>query len=294
MLPTLHRSRPSLFVTPVQQRALILVVGSIALGAALLALLDPNATSPRWELMGIAVLFGTLFGQTTLAAAWTALGPLPLVWRLPLSLAWLAVLVSAFAVNVTTHGGPPDAAVFALIMAGCLLGQWLLVQIPLWFLAIGSGWRLRDCEAEPGLAVARLRQFGIRQLMILTAIVGVLFGIGRTAVLRFVEADVNIPPVVPFIFLGLAAVVTTLPLVIAALLPRGALIATAIIAVLVAIATAAEAPLFLLVDRHGDPAVLPTMFACINAATGVWICGVIFGLRACGYGLGVVQRPTKA
>jgi len=245
-------------------------------------------------MVAMGVLFGTLFGQTTLAAAWTALGPLPFVWRLPLSLAWLAVLVAAFAFNVTRHGPGPDMPIFVLIMAACVLGQWLLVQIPLWVLAVGSGWQLRDRESGGATPVERLRQFGIRQLMILTAIVGVLFGAGRAAVLRFMDSDLSMTPVVPFVFLAVAAVVTTLPLVIAALLPRGAIVATAIIAVLVAIATTTEAPLLLSIDRRSGPRDLTMVFACINAATGAWICGVIFGLRACGYGLGVVQRASGA
>ena len=31
----------------------------------------------------------------------------------------------------------------AIILGGCMLGQWLLVQIPLWALSVGYGVRLR-------------------------------------------------------------------------------------------------------------------------------------------------------
>src|SRR5687767_11500919 len=44
--------------------------------------------------------FGTMFGQGTLAAAWAALGPSPRVWRMPLSLLWMFLIVAAVALHL--------------------------------------------------------------------------------------------------------------------------------------------------------------------------------------------------
>src|SRR4029077_1497547 len=48
----------------------------IVLGLLLLALLGPNGRS---EYRVLGYFFGTVFGHTTLAAAWIAFGPLPLL-----------------------------------------------------------------------------------------------------------------------------------------------------------------------------------------------------------------------
>src|SRR5262245_42364286 len=105
----------------------------------LIAILEPSGPSPYDHIL-IGFIFGTMFGQATLASAWTAIGPLPLLWRLPLSLGWIASLVIAFLLNVAFHS-PPSVEI-ALIMSICTVGQWLVVQIPFWGLAVGYGLRL--------------------------------------------------------------------------------------------------------------------------------------------------------
>ena len=54
---------------------------------------------PNEHLM-IGLLLGTLFGHTTFAAAWTALGPAPLILRLPASLATIALCILSLSINV--------------------------------------------------------------------------------------------------------------------------------------------------------------------------------------------------
>src|SRR5688572_15227013 len=83
----------------------------------LLAAVEPNGPGPL-DYVLIGYLIGTLFGQATLASAWMALGPLPLLWRLPLSLSWVAALAIAFIVNVSNSRGPNLQ--IALIAAGCI------------------------------------------------------------------------------------------------------------------------------------------------------------------------------
>lgn len=61
-----------------------------------MALVDMNGGDDH---LIIGATIGTILGQTTLASAWTAVGPGPLLWRLPLALAWCAVLIVALAVG---------------------------------------------------------------------------------------------------------------------------------------------------------------------------------------------------
>ena len=143
-----------------------LVAGGISLVALLLYLQPLNEIS-------IGVVLGTLFGQASLAAAWTALGPFRLIMRLPMSAAWIAAMVLLVAVG---ESHMPLQGL--LIVGGAFTGQWLLVQMPLWTLVRIYGLRIAhggDLKASP----AADQQFGIGQLMILTGIVAVVLGAGR-------------------------------------------------------------------------------------------------------------------
>jgi hypothetical protein len=68
---------------------------------------------------------------------------------------------------------------FPLILGTTLLGEWMVLQIPLWALAIGYGIRLRHRDDVEQRDSNSSRQFGIRQLMILTASVAIVLGVGR-------------------------------------------------------------------------------------------------------------------
>jgi hypothetical protein len=244
-------------------------------------LLVVAADAQRHEHIGIGYILGTMFGQTTLAAAWTALGPLKLIWRLPLSMAWLALLVTAMTVNFGGNG--PEE--FILVVAACLLGQWMLVQLPLWGLALGYRLRLRH-GSQAHLPVDRREgQFGIRQLMIFTAIVAVIFGVGRLVAanlsLQFNQGAAEGVPI--FIFLAVAAILVTLPLVLAMLLPRFGAISVALLLGLVALATAWELPL--LSTIHSGPGPDTMHLVWINGFTAAWIIAFMAALRLSGYRL---------
>ncbi len=51
----------------------------VAFGWLLLAVMDPDPPGRLGEYIGIGFFLGTMFGQTTMASAWTAFGPAPLV-----------------------------------------------------------------------------------------------------------------------------------------------------------------------------------------------------------------------
>ena len=248
-----------------------------------LAALEPNGPSGPLEYALIGYLIGTMFGQATLAAAWTALGPMPLLWRLPLSLAWIGALCVAFIINVVASSGP-DMQV-ALIIAACLGAQWLLVQIPLWGLAVGYGVWLRHWSDPP--QTVQDRQFGIRQVMILTGIVALVLGVcrwiaGETAV-YFQNTDWQ--GIIIFIFLTAAGIVMSLPLLIAGLLPRRWLVAVMVALFWIVVGTWIELPLVMILpNRGGGPDFWHLAF--INGFQAAWVLAVVAIVRWCGYGIG--------
>jgi len=271
---------------PLRTLPLLAIVPILGLSWVVLALFDPDGSSRRSEYIGLGYLFGTLFGQTTLAAAWTALGPLPWYVRLVLAPLWLAILWGCLALNIGVNGGPGQVL---LLFAACLLGQWILVQLPLWGLALGYGLHLQrrsdTVAGKPLGGVPRQLQFGIRQLLILTAIVAVVLGALRALVLVIIARidDKGMGEGAIFIFLAVAAVVMTLPLVMAALLPRLALPATLVILTLIGLATYWELPLLSLLPKTAGPDTWHFIF--INAITSAWILAIIGAMRLGGYGL---------
>jgi hypothetical protein len=248
----------------------------------LLAACEANGAAGPLEYLIVGYLIGTMFGQATLAAAWTALGPLPLLWRLPLSLGWIAALAIAF-INLVGRGGPSMQV--ALVIAACLGAQWLLVQVPLWGLAVGYGVWLRHWSDPP--QTVQDRQFGIRQVMILTGIVALVLGVcrwivGETA-MYFQSTDWQV--VIIFIFLTFAGIVMTLPLLIAGLLPRYSLVAVAVALFWIAVGTWIELPLVMVLPTRGGG---PNFWhlALINAFQAAWVLGIVALVRWCGYGIG--------
>jgi hypothetical protein len=246
----------------------------VALGLPAIAFAPPSSN------FAMGMVLGTLFGQTTLASAWTAFGPGPLTWRLPLSLAWVGLLMVAFTVNVAMDIGIPSGLVETVVVMGCcVLVQWFLVQMPLWGLAMWSGLRLRHFdESAPA---ARDEQLGIRQFMILTAFVAAVFGIGRVVVSRMGDSFQPGHGIAIFVFLSVAGIVITLPLLIASLLPKFAVPATVLVFALIAVATAFELPLATAssVDINAEP----EDFISINLATSAWIVAVAVAVRLNGY-----------
>lgn len=246
----------------------------IAVGILLMLLLNPD----HGEHLILGYLFGTIFGQATLAAAWTSFGPLPFLWRFPLSLLWLVFLLGTLTCNIRLYGGPGEVP---LVMACCLTGQFLLLQLPFWGLALLGGMKLHYCAHEPLLTSRRELQFGIRQLMIFTAIVGVVFGAGRFTVLRLSQFSSLNGEGPIFFFLAAAAIVVTLPLLLAALLPRYAVSAVGLVLLLTGLLTAWEVPL--LRSFHSGPGPDTWHIVIINAFTSAWVLSIALLIRLSGY-----------
>lgn len=244
----------------------------------LLALVNPD----RVRLLvypAIGNLIGTIFAHGTLAAAWSAFGPGPLAVRVPLSLLWVASLPVAVAINIGIQGGPNDAP---LMLGVCVLAQWLIMQIPLWAMALLMGIRIHYRGDLPTATAATEMQFGIRQLLVLTAIVAAILGAGRLFVAWFGAQLTAGGESLAFLFLAAAAILMTLPLLLALLLPRLAAPATLAVLLLTALATAGERPLFAKIGGNGPDF---WHFVWINAFQTFWVVIVIAALRLSGYGL---------
>jgi hypothetical protein len=267
-------------------RAALWVGPIIALALLLIATVRSERQAKPLDYVTIGLVFGTFFGQATLAAAWTALGPLPLVLRLALSLAWLAASMVALAINFSVNGPRGEAEM--VVVFGCVaFGQWLLAQAPLWGLAVGYGLRVRHAsDTSPALERTE-RQFGIRQLLIVTAIVAVVLGIGRAIAIRLAShMTIEWGPLVLISYIAAAGIVMTLPLILAALLPRHAAPASILMLVLIGLGTASELPLLTALQvaaPGGGPEVWH--FYSINGFQCLWVLAVMGGLRQGGYGL---------
>src|SRR5881227_3953994 len=85
-----------------QQRFLIAIAGLITISWIVIAAFHPSGPASSESALTIGLLLGTMYGQTSLSAAWSALGPLQFMHRLPLSFAWLAMTVIALALNLAT------------------------------------------------------------------------------------------------------------------------------------------------------------------------------------------------
>jgi hypothetical protein len=258
----------------------------IVTGVLLVLFLDPDHA----EHFILGYLFGTIFRQATLAAAWTSFGPLPFLWRFPLSLLWLLALILALTCNIGFHGGPAEVPA---VVAACLAGQFLFLQMPFLGLALAGGLRLRYHEATASSRLdPREMQFGIRQLMIFTTIVAVVLGAGRFAVVEFSQHSDLHGEAPIFIFLAVAAILVTLPLFLAALLPRFAIPAVAFVLLLAGLLTAWEVPL--LKSVHSGPGPDTLHVVVINSFTSAWVLTIVLIVRISGYRFGTLRAVAKS
>ena len=200
------------------------------------------------------------------------------------------MLTLANAINGWLNSGSPGDCV---IVGMLLLCQWLLLQFPLWGIVIGFGIQLRHADEIESGEYPSHRQFGIRQLMLLTAVVGVLFGVGRIAVPYLFREFAFLPIVAPVIaFLIAAEVVMTLPLVVAALLRRRTVIGVLLALTLIGAITACELPLLKMVTTGGSGNVQEII--ALNVGTATVMLALLTIVRLNGYSLVTTRSAAKA
>lgn len=196
----------------VQYRRVIIWAG-LVLVVNWLSVVWLNIDDPRWRTARVGYFLGSLSAQATLAAAWSVFGPGRLKLRVPLSIIWAALLPAAVAVNTAIHNYP-DNGVYSL--GACLLGQWLLLQGLFAGVAGGFGLRLGHITNVASGADEQRFRFGVRDLLILMTICSLILGVGRLIVPRISMGGGG--ELYVFIFLAVAAIVMTFPLLMAALL----------------------------------------------------------------------------
>ena len=118
---------------------------------------------------------GVIAAEITLCAVFAALTPFSLSLRMGLGLAG-AVVVCVAIFRMDGPGGDER-----LEIAGAAFLQWIAVQIPLWVFRLRGGWLLRWTPSIEAGARSRDLQFGIRQMMVWTAMVAVVLSIAKTA-----------------------------------------------------------------------------------------------------------------
>jgi hypothetical protein len=247
-----------------------------------LAIVDPDSGPHE---LGIGYFFGSLFCHATLAAALAAFGPGVFAWRFPLSMAWVLSLPAAVAINIALNGGPDDGVV---VVGGAVLGLWLVLQFPLWALAMGSGLHLRHTDdAERGEGGSPIR-FGIRHLLIIMFIAGVVLGIGRVTVSNVKisgGAEISI-----FVFLVGAAIVVNLPLLLAALMRRLAVPGVLLALLFIGAVTNGELPLLTELGLSG-----PEMhhLITINVASAALVLASVLIVRLNGFCFYTRARGAK-
>ena len=257
---------------------------------ALLLFVDTNSGgSGLQDSITLGYLLGTMFGHATLAAAWTAYGPASLLWRLPLSLIWVTLLAIALGINIGLNAGPEGAHI---IVGACCFGLWLALILPLCALAIGFGLRLQHADDVGAAFDPRERQFGIGQLLIVTTIVGLVLGAGRVLVTN-VDPEVEYKgDTLAIIFLAVASVIVSLPLVLATLLRRLTILGVAIALAVVGLTTVLELPLLnTLHSGPGGPMIQDIV--AINTFSAGIVMSVLGIVRLHGYSLSRSQAATK-
>ncbi len=124
----------------------------------------------------VGLVLGVLFAQITLLAVWTAWAPVTFFVRLTSGLLLTGGVALSLAALILRDSQEAEPAVMFGII---LFSQWLLAQAPLWFLRATRGQRLVQAEAwDTGESAGEL-QFGVGQLLILTACVALLLGAAR-------------------------------------------------------------------------------------------------------------------
>lgn len=277
---------------------LLLVLGAVQLvGMAIVGLFHPWWFADYGWLRSVfvGVLLGCGFAEVSMAAAWAALGPFRAAIRIPSSLCWMLMIGLLILYNVvvgTASGNRGHAAMEGLTLAGGYVLLWFVVQLPLWLARVLYRFRLD----VPGDAVAdglAEHQFGIRQLLIVTAVIAVALGAGRLLVEGMNPESsfqkVPDPDRVFLIIVGLFLVSNSLVafvVVTGTLLARRWLLALVIGVVAAGIITVIESSMVLLVPQGFDgfwqAAIL---IATINATQFCWLAASLLLLRSAGYRL---------
>jgi hypothetical protein len=278
---------------PTDNRGLLSVFLLASLGWLLFEVVHPDGP-PSWpNSIAVGLMVGTLFGHVSLSATWCALGPLSLVNRLPMAFAWLAIMVILWGFKLAL--GPSSQSLSDLIELGlAMLTQWLLIQAPMWLLVWLYRVRIDHSDRDEATSRSDDMQFGIRQLLILTALVAVVLGVGRLA-LGGLQSELSGDSSIGMIaLLVVSNALIGLPLVAAVLLRRKTLLAVTASIGLATFVTGLELPLLWLIEQQALDGYTYLMLCGMNFVQCLWILTAAFILRLAGYGLSSRRQAPAA
>jgi hypothetical protein len=228
----------------------------------------------------IGYFVGCFYAQSTMLAAWLAFGPVAKMVRVQSGLAWLVFLIGLSLAFIRWQDGRLRLEDIA-ILAALVLGQVFVAFL------FGYGFRVLAKVSVGPLAShqqqdVEARHFGIRQLMICTALAAGFFALVRGILGMPGLRGTSIADIGAVLLLGFSGIACCYGMVVAALLRRGAAIAVALTFLVVVGYSYAESKAFsALVENGGQPSLLE-LFA-INAMTS-FFCFLFAGnMRLAGY-----------
>ncbi|HUE74095.1 MAG TPA: hypothetical protein VMP01_24655 [Pirellulaceae bacterium] len=249
-----------------------------------IGLLDPMKFSDDgWfqRSHAIAIVLGCGFAQASVAAAWMALGPLQLRVRGPGSAAWVLLAATLLAINIAVNSPRSDEGV---LLGASFVGVWLFVQAPLWLARGIYRLRLEPWTDSNPFAIVGEHQFGIRQLLVVTAAVAMSLGFGRLMILGFSPNQRLLafggPHVEMIVIVGLFIICNSLvafTVITGALLPRHWLFAVALGCCAASVITLAEWNLF--AKLVGGPGKWQSLLI-IGGMNGLQFCWLLLNLLA--------------
>jgi hypothetical protein len=280
-------------MSPSRWRIAVVVPPIVAIGGLLVALAMPGHGSGSISRFVVPFQFGPLVGLTSVAAAWAVFGPGRWIVRLPLSLAWVSLLVVALFANHCRLFRQVHID-FALLPLLGLLSQWLLVQMLFWIPARIYGLRMvHESDLENNSATfdrtaetRRRPQFGVGHLMIFTTFVAMALGVLRViAVANIMQRG----ELLLACTLVVGAIVITLPLFIAAIPGRGWTVVAVVALSIIAVILSSE---FGLSQAIGLRNRLPNDWHCVwlYAHTAFWVLLPVCAARMSGYLITIQPR----
>jgi hypothetical protein len=209
---------------PREYRIFVWLPPAVAVNCVGITFLDPL----RQHLPMLAFFYGSLFAQATLTAAWLTLGPLRFVYRAPLALTWLLLLVMVISI-LTARGIPHAEALFQLSLAAA----WIAAVIVLVLARLFYGITLR--HRDEAQHEASKFQFSIARLLTMICIVAVLLGLGK-AILPALNEYFGPHMLTFFAVIGISGATVALPIVFSVLSQH--LVTVRVVSSLVALALA--------------------------------------------------------
>jgi len=278
-----------------------------ALGA--LALLIVVAMQPdllgRWSgwvaVAAPAVQYGTFFGLIALAAGWTVFSFARPKARIFHSLVLVAMSVLAMCLGgLLGNVARGELLAFAGVIGLVAIAQWLMIAGLLWPLLATRNVRLCNVQDLTSVERAKSQQYGIREMLIATAVAAVLLGAIRWFLSQPWPSSLDSSASRTLLVFGYLAACNTfvmLPLLVSPLLRRFAMVSTLLALAFVAVVSVCE--LTALRQQfgpvHAAHAInLGVVCWLMNFTQAGWVLAALITFRADGYRLVAAIAVNKA